>query len=400
MDSKITIVKLARLLAAKTGSDPAVCEEVVRRLFKEVGNTLRDGESVKVKGLGIFKVSMVKARKSVDINSGEDNDIPAHNRITFIPDRELAAAVNAPFEMFDTVVLSEKVSEEDLRLAEDDTELPTPHSNPLDADTPLPTAEKASSPAEKETQTIQPATEITESEITESENTESENTESENSENTKSEITESENSENTETETDDTQSLPAKKHNKKWWWYLIAGIIVLLIAAGCLWTYDSDHTLFGLLGNKNPLPETEITAGSIPEQDIIPAINDTASAIVDSIDTSDENTAVEEASDKPAEKEANSDPVPTKASDAPIYDIVTDTRYLSTIAKEHYGNFNLWPYIYKENEKILGHPNRIRPGTKIVVPPLSKYNIDPKNKKDIDKAKKLGVEIYRKYSGK
>ncbi|MDE6559033.1 MAG: HU family DNA-binding protein, partial [Muribaculaceae bacterium] len=382
--SKITIVKLARLLAAKTGSDSAVCEEVVRRMFKEVGNTLRDGESVKVKGLGIFKVSMVKARKSVDINSGEDNAIPAHNRITFIPDRELAAAVNAPFEMFDTVVLSEKVSEEDLRLAADDTELPTPHSNPLDADTPLPPAEKASSPAEKETHIIQPQSEITESEITESENTESEITESE----------------NTEAETDDSQSLPAKRHNKKWWWYLIAGIIVLLIAAGCLWTYDSDHTLFGLLGNKKPLPETEITADSISEQDIIPAINDTASAIVDSFDTSDENTAVEEASDKPAEKEANSDPVPTKASDAPIYDIVTDTRYLSTIAKEHYGNFNLWPYIYKENEKILGHPNRIRPGTKIVVPPLSKYNIDPKNKKDIDKAKKLGVEIYRKYSGK
>ncbi len=38
------------------------------------------------------------------------------------------------------------------------------------------------------------------------------------------------------------------------------------------------------------------------------------------------------------------------------------------MAKEHYGNYNLWPYIYEENKAILGHPDRIRPGTKVIVP--------------------------------
>ncbi len=90
--------------------------------------------------------------------------------------------------------------------------------------------------------------------------------------------------------------------------------------------------------------------------------------------------------------------VPTQPSDPkPVYDTVTTTHYLTSMAKKYYGNYHLWPYIYKENEKILGHPNRIRPGTKVVIPDLSKYGVDPKNPKDIEKAKNMGAEIYKKY---
>jgi hypothetical protein len=67
------------------------------------------------------------------------------------------------------------------------------------------------------------------------------------------------------------------------------------------------------------------------------------------------------------------------------------------MAKDHYGNYHLWPYIYMENSSFLGHPDRIRPGTKVVIPPLSKYGVDPNNPKDIAKAKKKGEEIYNKY---
>ena len=92
------------------------------------------------------------------------------------------------------------------------------------------------------------------------------------------------------------------------------------------------------------------------------------------------------------------DVVPTAPSDKKVYDTISTTRYLTTMAKDHYGNYNLWPYIYKENSKILGHPDRIRPGTKVVIPPLSQYGVDPKNPEDIKKAKKLGVEIYSRYN--
>ena len=73
------------------------------------------------------------------------------------------------------------------------------------------------------------------------------------------------------------------------------------------------------------------------------------------------------------------------------------TNYLSRIARRHYGKDIFWVYIYEENKAILGHPDRIKPGTRIVVPPLSKYGVNPKNKSDIDKAKKMGKEIYSRY---
>ena len=95
---------------------------------------------------------------------------------------------------------------------------------------------------------------------------------------------------------------------------------------------------------------------------------------------------------------ADSNPsVPTGPSDATVYDTITKTRYLTTMAKDHYGNYHLWPYIYRENGKILGHPDRIKPGTRVVIPDLAKYGVDPKNADHIDKAKKLGVEIYARY---
>lgn len=92
-------------------------------------------------------------------------------------------------------------------------------------------------------------------------------------------------------------------------------------------------------------------------------------------------------SDKPEAAESNStventekeDVAPTQPSDQKVYDTITKTRYLTTMAQDHYGNFNFWPYIYKENQSILGHPDRIKPGTKVVVPPLSKYGVKVSN---------------------
>lgn len=70
------------------------------------------------------------------------------------------------------------------------------------------------------------------------------------------------------------------------------------------------------------------------------------------------------------------------------------------MAKAHYGNYHLWPIIYEENKAKLGHPDRIRPGTPVVIPTLNKYGIDPFNKNDVEKIKKLGIEIYARYGKK
>ena len=99
----------------------------------------------------------------------------------------------------------------------------------------------------------------------------------------------------------------------------------------------------------------------------------------------------------PLNEATGNEEVPTRPSDEPVYDTISTTRFLTTMAKEHYGNFNLWPIIYEENKDILGHPDRIKPGTKVVVPSLEKYGVDPHKAADIARIKQKGVEIYARY---
>ncbi len=119
----------------------------------------------------------------------------------------------------------------------------------------------------------------------------------------------------------------------------------------------------------------------------------------DSISSDDASAAPSSVSQPGASNagESGENAVPTMASDAPVYDVVSTTRYLTTMAKEHYGNFNLWPIIYEENQAFLGHPDRIKPGTQVVIPPLSKYKVNPDNPEDVKRIKQKGVSIYSKY---
>ena len=82
---------------------------------------------------------------------------------------------------------------------------------------------------------------------------------------------------------------------------------------------------------------------------------------------------------------------------AVVVDKITSTRYLTTMARHHYGDMNFWVYIYEENSDKLGHPNKIKPGTEVVIPPKEKYNINVFDTLSIEIAKEKAKEIYAKY---
>jgi hypothetical protein len=49
---------------------------------------------------------------------------------------------------------------------------------------------------------------------------------------------------------------------------------------------------------------------------------------------------------------------------------------LSGIAKAQYGDFNLWPLIFDFNKDRIGpNPNRIKPGTRLLLLPIERYTI-------------------------
>lgn len=438
MNSKITLARLAQMVSAKSGVDLSECEDVLRQLFKRIASCLESGENIRIKGFGTFKISAVEARKSVDVTSGQDNEIPAHNRIVFVPSKELAAAVNAPFDMFETIVVEEGILEEELIQAESEPdnlmtttlrqqlileeekednlkkEYPRVFADAKDVamnktddnSSDLSSSEPTSEPDEanshddsSDSQTISipediadPSSDTTDEVIPD---------DSENSHRSLSKP-------RTDKVVPDSheEAYEVSSGRKVWPWFIVAGVVFLVIGCGLLWWLNDDFSNWGKSVTSKMFSKTENPNDSVEDLEVATLLDNEDNLAEE---TSDQTGLVEEEmqptkdpSIKSSEYDITADEtVPTQASDkkkaTPTTDTVSPTRYLTTIAKEHYGNFHLWPYIYKENEKILGHPNRIKPGTEVIVPDLAKYGVDPKNPDDIAKAKKLGVEIYKKY---
>ncbi len=190
-------------------------------------------------------------------------------------------------------------------------------------------------------------------------------------------------------EIDDFQEIDVKEIRKSNW---KKGIFISLIAAICaliatfaIWYVVATND-FNRIFNK--------TASTSKPEDVAMADNaQNQNVKVESTPTIATDDSIEDsASAIETEMEAATTP-----SDPIVYDTISTTRYLTTMAKAHYGNYNLWPFIYEENKAKLGHPDRIRPGTPVVIPKLSKYGVDPSNPADVEKAKKMGVEIYSRY---
>ena len=96
---------------------------------------LKNDRVVKVKGFGTFKLTAVRERESINVNTGERVVISSHDKVSFTPDAVLRDLVNKPFAQFDTVVLADGVDFEDMPevetedgdvVAEVETEIPAP----------------------------------------------------------------------------------------------------------------------------------------------------------------------------------------------------------------------------------------------------------------------------------
>ncbi len=139
MNEKITLPTLVSLLADKTGKQKKQCEDFLREFFNTLVDAMEAGENVRIKSLGTFKVVAVEPRKSVNVNTGEQMEIPGHNKIVFVPAKELAEEVNAPFAMFESIEIPDNALEDPLLSSEsvsaaqaEEDPLPSDVFSPLD----------------------------------------------------------------------------------------------------------------------------------------------------------------------------------------------------------------------------------------------------------------------------
>ena len=152
MNEKIPVGQIARLLSQQAGVSLASAELFIKAFFDVAAQTLMSGERLKIKGLGEFEVDASNA----------------DNPVTFTPDADLAAWLNAPFAEFEPEVISDDITEEALEGVGTHVDVAAPDTVVAVEETPVDAAESTEEVVEVAAtpETIEPADEETVAETT------------------------------------------------------------------------------------------------------------------------------------------------------------------------------------------------------------------------------------------
>ena len=210
MENKIFLTDLAEGLARRKSVSKKDAESFVRMVFDTIQEQLLAGESVKIKGLGTFKVITVGSRESVNVSTGERFTIDSHGKISFTPDKTLSDRVNRPFVDFETVVLNDETKTTDMERIDEPVEDVEEATDV--ADEPVAVSEEVAEPVSEE-----PAAVVEEPAVVE----EAQPVEVEQP------VEEPQPSESKENEAQKQLNEPKKS---KWWLYLLLLVILLVLA--------------------------------------------------------------------------------------------------------------------------------------------------------------------------
>lgn len=403
MNKKLTFPELAELLSVATNTSKRMSELALREMFAVISGKLLEGESVKIDGLGVFKVTEVNSRRSVNVNTGEAIEIPGHSKITFVADKRLAEAVNAPFASFESVVLDDDVTA-DMLTAIDNAEPAEPAAEPAaepvaepsefseptepaePAAEPAEPAEPAAEPAEPAAEPSEPAEPAEPSELSDL----SEPTTEPAAEPTTEPAAEPVEEEDAQggaihvSQSDDDYYYD-DDDDESWWQRhrTLKGFLMGVVAGAALYAAADFAIKYYEDNRKVVSAETiEATDGEVVAADTLPS-----------------DTLADKASPKDSLKPAastSSEPAKSAAVKQ-VTDTVTGSYFLTRMARRHYGNGHFWVYIYEENKGKISNPNNVRPGTVVVIPDAKKYGIDKDDPQSVEAAKRKEGEIQRKF---
>jgi len=360
MNSTINLTHLAALLSKATGYPESATKQFVIEFSEALASAMSKGNTVKIKGLGTFAPS-------------DDEAIG----VTFIPDQEMAEEVNAPFAMFESVYLDDDVTDEVINQAVKDAEpelepepepasepepVPAPAPEPEAEPTPEPEPEPAPEPEPVPAPEPEPAPEP---------------------------APEPEPILTPKPSAKPRQEMPEveerivylERSGPGWGW-----VVAALLAGAALGYFLPDW----LNGLRTEPATTEVIVKAPKSDPINVSVTQVDSSISqDSVAKAEEDTTA--AASQP------SGPAPSAPTTQVVTEVVQGKNYLTTIARRYYGNPDFWPYIYEENKDNLGHPDKVRSGTVVIVPPASKYNIDANNPESVRAAKRLQSDIYSRF---
>lgn len=95
MNEKLSFQNLSDSLAQKAGISKKVADTFAKAFFDTIVDALYMGEeSIKVKGLGTFKLVEVESRESVNVSNGERIIIPGYKKVSFAPEDSVVEFLN------------------------------------------------------------------------------------------------------------------------------------------------------------------------------------------------------------------------------------------------------------------------------------------------------------------
>ena len=420
MNERLTIQDLTDLLAAKHSMTKKDAEAFVKEFFLLIEQALENEKTVKIKGLGTFKLIDVDSRESVNVNTGERFQIKGHTKVSFSPDANLRDTINKPFAHFETVVLNEKeliqeeqitaqpsvedfieepVIVENVSMVEESIE-PSSHIEPKETSTETDIEEKVEQLEDEE---------VPEEEVAMVEQQPAAPIIEEKEEITAEKIIEQElmkanlqpvapiippaKKETIKPVKSEQVSQPASKktapvNEKSPVPYLIAVIVIVLLLCGGVILFIYYPDLFSSSSDKNALdmppvttqpvqPETQLS-DTIERKDTIKEITPDAPKVV--MPTPPVTQKEETVPTKAEPQTAPQQPATSAYLDSASYKITgTKTKYtikegetLTRVSLRFYGTKAMWPYIVKHNPKVIKNPNNVPYGTTIEIPELTK----------------------------
>ena len=387
MNEKISFPDLVGLLSSKMNITKKEAETFLKEFFTVSTEVITSGEELRINGLGLFKPIWVEARGSINIQTGEPVEIPGHYKLSFIPDKVLREAVNAPFSSFSVEVLNDHVPIEDM------TAVP---SQDIDENNDICNTEnvelqdsKEIREKEEEDEPIEPAHEYIQEDKSADEESSESTVSSQDIENNQEEIIQPESETKVEEKEEDCYEdyLRKSASRKSFWWGVLSafGIIIICLAGGIFFMgNDSPYVVkigeYTLSLGKQSIDSRPMNNN--PESVVLPENKDTLSEM--------EKDSVL--------KDSVISASPLAAPEVkPVIETIRSGVFLTTLARKYFGHKAFWVYIYEENKDVIKNPNQVPIGTRLTIPSASKYDIDANNRTSVENAKALAAKIQSRY---
>ncbi|WP_410077318.1 HU family DNA-binding protein [Barnesiella intestinihominis] len=387
MNEKISFPDLVGLLSSKMNITKKEAETFLKEFFTVSTEVITSGEELRINGLGLFKPIWVEARGSINIQTGEPVEIPGHYKLSFIPDKVLREAVNAPFSSFSVEVLNDHVPIEDM------TAVP---SQDIDENNDICNTEnvelqdsKEIREKEEEDEPIEPAHEYIQEDKSVDEESSESTVSSQEIEKFQEEIIQPESETKVEEKEEDCYEdyLRKSASRKSFWWGVLSafGIIIICLAGGIFFMgNDSPYVVkigeYTLSLGKQSIDSRPMNNN--PELVVLPENKDTLSEM--------EKDSVL--------KDSVISASPLAAPEVkPVIETIRSGVFLTTLARKYFGHKAFWVYIYEENKDVIKNPNQVPIGTRLTIPSASKYDIDANNRTSVEKAKALAAKIQSRY---